>query len=146
MAGPFHGVSEQEKAGKHRMDDARSLASCDRWRGAMYLAGYAVECQLKSKLMRMFGCRHLRELETELQQRGALAAQATIFTHQLEILLRLAQGLDRLRKNEPMWRQFNIVNRWAPAWRYSANLSNRDDAEDFLEAIEMISRWIDNNI
>jgi hypothetical protein len=77
----FHGVSEQGKAGKHRMDDARALLNAVRWRGAMYMAGYSVECLLKTKLMRTFDCRHLRELEEELQRRGMLPAQATVFTH-----------------------------------------------------------------
>ncbi|HXT59605.1 MAG TPA: hypothetical protein VN699_13275 [Pirellulales bacterium] len=142
----FYGVSEQGKAGKHRMDDACALMSRDRWRGAMYMAGYSIECLLKTKLMRMFECRHLRELETELQRRGVLPLQATIFTHQLEILLRLTQGMGRLRQNEPLWRLFNIVNRWVPAWRYSADLANREDAEDFLEAVEKVSHWIENNV
>ena len=142
----FYGVSEQGKAGKHRMDDARALLNAVRWRGAMYLAGYAIECQLKTKLMRMFGCRHLRELEEELQQRGMLSATATVFTHQLELLLRLTQGFDRLRQNEEHWGLFNIVNRWVPAWRYAADLSNRNDAEDFLAAVDKVSNWIENNI
>ena len=96
--------------------------------------------------MRMFGCRHLRELEDELQQRGMLSGAATVFTHQLELLLRLTNALDRLRQNEELWRLFNRVNRWMPAWRYTADLSNRQDAENFLGAVEKISHWIENNI
>lgn len=142
----FYGVTEQAKAGKHRMDDARALMRQDRWRGAMYLAGYSVECLLKAKLMQKFDCRHLRELESELQRRGVLPGHATVFTHQLEILIRLAQRLDRLRQNAPLWQDFNIANRWLPAWRYAANLSRREDAEDFLDAVEKLSRWIENNI
>lgn len=142
----FYGVSEQGKAGKHRMDDARALMNAVRWRGAMYMAGYSIECLLKTKLMRRFDCHHLRELEEELRRRGALPTHATIFTHQLEVLLRLTGGLDRLRQNEPLWRLFNIVNRWVPAWRYTADLSNRDDAEDFQEAVEKVAHRIDANV
>lgn len=142
----FYGLSEQSKAGKHRLDDARALLNAVRFRGAMYLAGYAIECLLKTKLMRVFDCHHLRELEGELQRRGALAGQATIFTHQLQTLLRLAGGVDRLRQNEPLWRLFNTVNRWVPAWRYSADLSNHDDATDFVEAVEKIAHWIEHNV
>jgi HEPN domain-containing protein len=142
----FYGVSDQGKAGKHRMDDARALFNAVRWRGAMYLAGYSIECLLKTKLARMFDCRHLRELEEELQRRGALPTPSTIFTHQLEVLLRFTQGLDRLRQNELLWRLFNIGNRWVPAWRYSADLSKREDAEDFLEAVESVAHWIENNV
>ena len=141
-----YGVTEQSKAGKHRMDDALALISAVRWRGAMYMAGYSVECLLKSKLMRMFDCRHLRELEEELQRRGILAAQATVFTHQLEVLLRLTTPIDRLRQNEENWRSFNIVNRWLPAWRYSADLSNQEDADDFIEAVKKVSHWIEHNV
>ena len=62
------------------------------------------------------------------------------------MLLRLTQGLDRLRQNEGLWRLFNIVNRWVPAWRYNADLSNRNDAEDFLGAVDEVSHWIENNV
>jgi len=75
MRDPYYGVSEQRKAGKHRLEDAQALLNKSRWRGAMYMAGYAIECLLKTKLMRMFDCRHLRELEEELQTRGLLSAQ-----------------------------------------------------------------------
>jgi HEPN domain-containing protein len=142
----FYGVSEQGKAGKHRMDDARALFNSVRWRGAMYLAGYSIECLLKTKLMRKFECRHLRELEEELRDRGILAVRGTVFTHQLELLLRLTGATDRLRQNAGHWQHFNLVNRWIPAWRYTADLSNSDDAKDFLDAVEKVSHWIDHNI
>ena len=142
----FYGVSEQGKAGRHRLDDARALLDASRWRGAMYMAGYSVECLLKTKLMRIFNCRHLGELEEELQNKGILAARSTVFTHQLELLLRLTNAIDRLRRNEEQWRMFNLVNRWVPAWRYTADQSNSEDAKDFLSAIENILHWIENNI
>ena len=142
----FQGVSEQGKAGKHRLDDSRALLATDRWRGSMYMAGYSVECLLKTKLMRMFNCRHLRELEEDLQTRGLLASQATVFTHQLELLLRLTNVMDRLRRNQEYWRLFNRINRWIPAWRYTADLSNPEDAGDFLVAVEKVSHWIENNV
>lgn len=75
----FQGVSEQFKAGLQRMDDARVLHQQGRWRGAMYLSGYSIECLLKVKLMRMFGCRRLGELEAPLIDRGLIAGDATWF-------------------------------------------------------------------
>ena len=142
----FYGVSEQSKASKHRLADAHALFNEHRWRGAMYIAGYAVECLLKKKLMSMFSFQDLTELEEKLKRRRLLRAGGTIFTHQLELLLVLTQSADRLRQNQPLWRQFNIVNRWIPAWRYTANLSNREDAADFLEAVTATCRWIEHNI
>jgi hypothetical protein len=75
-----HGVSEQSKASQHRRDDAQVLLNAARWRGAMYLGGYSVECLLKSRLMKKFECRTLRELDEELKDRGLIAAEATMYT------------------------------------------------------------------
>ncbi len=142
----YIGISEQAKASVHRLEDARALLQAGRWRGAMYMAGYAVECLLKSKLMQRYGCRTLRELEDELQRRGVLAEQATVFTHHLELLLRFTQRLDHLRQQRILWPQFVLVNRWIPAWRYMADAGNRQDATDFLEAVLQIMRWLEHNI
>jgi len=142
----YTGVSEYAKAGRHRMDDSRALFDASRWRGAMYMAGYSVECLFKTKLMQIYGCRNLHELEDELQRRGVLNHHTTVFTHHLELLLRLTRGSERLRQNRMLWPQFNIVNRWIPAWRYTANLSNSEDAEDFLDAVDNIMRWIENSL
>ena len=56
-----YGISEQAKASRHRLDDAKALLDASRWRCAIYIAGYAVECLLKTKLMQMYNCRHLRD-------------------------------------------------------------------------------------
>jgi hypothetical protein len=112
----------------------------------MYLAGYAIECLLKSKLMAKFQCRNLVELEEELRLRGQLSVDATIFTHQLELLLRFAGGTDRIRKNPQLWKQFKIVNEWVPAWRYAPDHPGSHDAEDFLLAVDDVRHWIDANV
>jgi hypothetical protein len=38
----------QLKASRRRLEDAIALQSCQRWTGAIYLGGYAIECSLKS--------------------------------------------------------------------------------------------------
>jgi len=142
----YTGVSEQAKASTHRLDDARALFNAGRWRGTMYMAGYAVECLLKTKLMQMYSCRTLHELEDELQRRGALAEHATVFTHHLELLLRLTQRFEQLRQHRMLWPQFALVNRWIPAWRYTADMANRQDAADFLEAVAQTMQWLEHNL
>ena len=93
-----HGITELDKAGKQRMVDAQALLSSDRWRCAMNIAGYSIECLLKTKLMRKFDCRNLRELETYLLTKGIIGANTTVFTHQLQLLLRLCKGLNVFAK------------------------------------------------
>jgi hypothetical protein len=142
----FQGVSEHAKAARHRLVDARVLLDGARWRGSMYMAGYAVECLLKTKLMRIFNCNTLSDLEDELRRRNALPANATVFTHQLEILMVLTHSLERLKRDKGLWTGYNTVNRWIPAWRYAAEPSNPDDAGDFFGAVERLLLWIENNL
>ena len=111
----------------------------------MYLGGYSIECLIKSKLMQKFGRRTLKALEEELKERGLISIDASMFTHQLELLLRASGGFDRLRRDAKLWPAFTIVNRWVPAWRYDPNLSSREEAEDFFEALDRIASWIRGN-
>jgi hypothetical protein len=90
------GITEQRKAGLHRLEDAKVLLDGKRWRGAMYMAGYAVECALKYKLMRQWNCRTLDSLERKLREKGF---RERMFIHSLDPLLRLSGGQDRLRAN-----------------------------------------------
>jgi HEPN domain-containing protein len=142
----FGGITEQRKVAFHRREDAQRLYESKRWRGAMYLAGYSVECLFKAKLMQLFGCQHLRELEEELQRRGILAVGSSIYTHQLELLLRLTHRIDAARRDQTLWKQFAMVNLWLPAWRYNPDLSSQTDAEDFLQAVDALCRWIESNV
>ena len=112
----------------------------------MYIAGYAVECLLKTKLMRIYGCRTLGDLEDELQNRSILPEHGTVFTHRLRDLLKLAPGHNRLMQNREMWFLFNRTSRWTPHWRYTLKQANRQAATEFVADVERLMRWIDNNI
>jgi HEPN domain-containing protein len=139
------GISDQRKASIRRMEDAEALFHAKRWRGAMYMAGYAVECRLKYKLMQQWRCRTLEELEERLEEHGT---PRDLFTHSLHLLLEWAGGLERLQQdNRPLWFKFSQkVNNWQPAWRYSPDLGDHDDAEEFLAATKEIITWIDNSL
>ena len=142
----YQGIIEQSRASRHRLDDARALLDAARWRCSMYIAGYAVECLLKTKLMHIYNCRDLRSLEVELQRRSVLPAHRTVFIHDLEELLKLSPGYNRMRQSPRVWMLFKEVNRWMPGWRYEPNLGTEAEASSFLNAIERFMRWIDNNI
>ena len=101
------GVREQASASRQHLEDARVLLRAARWRGAMYIAGYAAECLLKTKLMQIHDCQNLRELEDVLQRRSVLPIGSTIFTHQLETLFKLTPSYHRLQQNQDMLSLFN---------------------------------------
>jgi HEPN domain-containing protein len=142
----FAGISEQSKAGQHRRADADALFEKRRWRGAMYLAGYAIECLIKAKLMERFKQSNLEDLETELKRRHVIPDRSSLFDHRIELYVGASGRLDALRSDNALWRSFNIANRWIPSWRYNPDLSNRADAEDFLFAVDAMLEWIRNNV
>ena len=141
-----NGISEQANASHQRLEDAKALLNASRWRGAMYIGGYAVECLLKTKLMQIYDCQNLRALDDVLRQRSLLPAHGTVFTHQLEDLLKLAPGYNRLRQNRDVWHMFHEINLWTPQWRYTAKRSTRQEATRFLTFIENVMRWIETNL
>lgn len=112
----------------------------------MYIAGYAVECLLKTKLMQIYDCKNLRELDDALLRRSVLPVGSTTFIHQLETLFKLTPSYHRLQQNQDIWSLFNVVNRWAPKWRYVSKQTTRDEASFFIDAVEKVIHWIDNNI
>ncbi|MDE0466414.1 MAG: hypothetical protein OYL97_05105 [Candidatus Poribacteria bacterium] len=139
-------IREQASASRQRLEDARVLLRASRWRGSMYIAGYAVECLLKTKLMQIYDCKNLRELDDVLQRRFVLPVGSTTFTHQLETLFKLTPSYHRLQQNQDILSLFNVVNRWAPKWRYVSKRTTRDEASFFMNAVEEVMHWIDNNI
>ena len=54
--------------------------------------------------------------------------------------------MDRLKANGPMYVKYALANKWHPAWRYSSDPANRDEAEKFLNAVRDLRDWITNNI
>jgi hypothetical protein len=137
----FSGRTEQLKASIHRWDDANALFRGRRWRGAMYIAGYAMECLLKALLMKRFDVDNLDDLERVLKQRGKLRADATIYDHRIELYVQAADQMGRLRNDQSAFRDFVKANAWLPSWRYDPDLSNSGDARDFLNAVDSMLDW-----
>jgi hypothetical protein len=118
----FSKIAEQRKAAFKRLRDAIKLLDRHQdnvdWlkrkglhaRGAMYLAGYAVECKLKAVAMEIFRCRNLKELQDKWS-----VTEHGVFTHGLEAIAMRLPIYDRFRKSS-VWKDFaGQVNRWRPS-------------------------------
>ena len=70
-----------QQLAEDRILDAGALLAADRWSGAYYLAGYAVECALKACVAK----------QTSQYDFPDKAFASKVFTHSLEQLLNLAQ-------------------------------------------------------
>jgi len=110
-----------------RMREARILFASEEYRGAYYLAGYAIECALKACFAR--GVKRYDFPDKD----GA----GKIFTHNFGELVRfsnLGGELDRAKKaNSKFSAGWALVCQWSPDSRYKAWTKN--DAQDMLDAI-----------
>lgn len=142
MAYRYAGRTEQHKASFARRRDANVLRAAQRWRGAMYLLGYAIECRLKARLMERHGVYRLDALEERLSSR--LGAEVELKTHSLAYLFELADAHRRLRGH--VRRDYNMCVRRRVDWRYSPDAGNKEDCNAFLQCAERLMKFIDANV
>jgi|SRR4051812_15462565 hypothetical protein len=121
---------------KDRIADAKALLAADRFDGAVYVVGYAVEFKLKARIATsLFAERAFPSKSDEL------ATLRKLQSHALEDLVRIA-GRDKeiaTARNQAAWSA--VVDKWKPDLRYSASGSaTQQDALDMIEAVERLMR------
>ncbi len=143
MSAPaFSGRTEQYKTSLQRAEDARKLREANRWRGAMYLLGYAVECALKAKLMERYGYEHLRDLQAHLHKR--FRRDIDVFTHSLPLLMTWTEGEARISRT--LRRPWGETRKWQVAWRYDPQAGTEKECGDFFSAAEHVLRFIERSV
>lgn len=115
--------------------------------GAMYLAGYAVECSLKEYLLRKYEVMvtpapgasvTLDEILPYIQADTGMDLHRTL--HSLSDLW-LASGLDG--RDMTMTQNLGLCAIWRVEWRYSPPAGKaRQDAEQFQSAADNLVAWI----
>lgn len=130
-------------ASLERAADSRELLKVGRYHGAMYLAGYAIECYLKFLICIRFDAADLREATTRIAKRTGkqpqlMAPQA----HSFDLLMHHAGLLEDLRRDKDFAKLFAVVNEWSPGWRYWAHKSTRAEAERFCSAVQKLLIWL----
>lgn len=125
------------RAAKQRFEDAKLLLNAQRTTGAVYLAGYTVECYLKALILSGVASR-LREqlLETF---RGRLG-------HDVTWLARLYR--DHVRKVIPreVSRHLTRLTEWSTDLRYETGALKKRDAKEFLESVFAIANWAEGSM
>ena len=146
MATRMHsqGKTDLIKAGIHRLRDAWQLLEAGRLRGAMYLAGYAVECKLKARLLDQHKVATLAELERVLQRK--IKRRIGLYVHHLNALGSLLVGWNRLSGFPAFQRCWSVALSWSVGWRYAREHVLAPEARAFLSSIEECLRWIDRSV
>ncbi len=141
----YQGITEQYKASIRRMADARILRMQSHWQGAMYLAGYAVECRLKARLMEIYHSRNLKELQERLAERFN-DERLEVASHNIERLMSYTGAIARLTKNKETLIAYRICLKWKPAWRYEPTNGDQRNCEEFFEAVRHLLGYLDANL
>jgi len=109
--------SDLQKLAEDRLLDAAALLAAGRWAGAYYLAGYAVECGLKSCILSRVGDTGVifDESQKKFSER--------CLTHDVEELVKLAdlervRGLD-VSANPNLGASWQTVKDWKVESRYA---------------------------
>lgn len=111
--------------------DARVLLRERRSNGAMYLAGYVVECALKALLV---------STVAEPDQIGLSNSFRGRQWHDFDHLRKALRGKQVLMPDS-VNRQFARINSWSTDIRYDPRRVKRRDAEAVLTAAEEILNW-----
>lgn len=128
-------------ASRRRREDAEALHNAGRWAGAMYLAGYAIECSLKALIC--YNERRNSFKETRMFQRGEFGNTLHSLTQlrKESKTIERAIKLDRTGKYQAAW---NIItNFWQKdELRYWDKLGSEDDCQRFIDAVKLIHTFI----
>lgn len=120
-----------------RYEDAQILLRADHTTGAVYLAGYSIECILKALVLSDLAPAARTAMLHSF--RGARA-------HEFEWLRTqyLEQGGSRFPKD--ITEAFTLVNHWSTDMRYLPRTLRAEEAVGFLSAAERIIRWVDGRL
>jgi HEPN domain-containing protein len=125
------------RAAKHRYEDAELLLEAGRTTGAVYLAGYTVECFLKALLLASVAPGLQKQLLGTF--RGSRA-------HDIEWLGALYREHVETGVPTDVTRHLSRVASWSPDLRYAARALKRREADEFMESVVAIVTWADERM
>jgi AbiV family abortive infection protein len=121
---------------KTRFDDAKVLLDNQRFAGAYYLAGYAIECALKACI-----ARQTREGDFPPDRKTV----EKYYNHNLRGLCKEA-GVpleEKSRSDEAFERYWNVVADWSEQSRYDpAPRRSERFLKDFVRAVGEVVQWL----
>jgi len=137
-------IDSVRKVAAHRRADGEKLIEEGRFRGGMYILGYAIECALKAYIGRHLGADTLPEAEREYEVRyGQRLRLASVHGHNLRRLLEAAERLKLLiGANVGVTTAKERCLTWDHRWRYDPAPADRVVAHRFLQAVGIFHDWL----
>jgi hypothetical protein len=136
---------------ERRFADAECLLETgnqERANGAMYLAGFVIECLLKALLLD----RHpnlVQPVNPATLSESDREVHALLYGHELDDMLAFLPELEKklsgikTRSGRSVWREFNnICEEWTVYARYSPSLAKLDDARRYVDTVDEVRKWL----
>jgi len=120
-----------------RFEEAEILYEAERFTGAVYLAGYSVECMLKALILNSLPGG--RRASAEAEFRGSRA-------HQFEWLRQRYAETGAPPLPVETAQSLSFVGTWETSLRYSPGMGDRIEAGRFLREVRAVVQWADNRI
>lgn len=120
-----------------RLEDGEYLLAAKRTTGAIYLAGYAVECLLKALILAATPRGRRRAVVDSF--RGAKA-------HEFDWLRRVYFRAGGPNLPADIVHAFGVVNRWTIVLRYQSEGIGMNKAREFFRAVDRITEWADGRM
>lgn len=125
------------RCANQRLEEATVLLGAEFATGAVYLAGYGVECALKALILSLTPA---SRIEAVL---GMFRGNKAHDYNQLKSWYRQKGGTPA---PEEVNRAFTLVQDWSTGLRYSLDAWDLKDALGFLRAAKTIVRWADGRL
>jgi hypothetical protein len=144
--------SQLRTVAARRLADAKYLRDSrrnERANGAMYLAGFVMECLMKAALLEQYPWLQNGAVPTTKSATDQRLWSLCYRSHDLlEILEHLPQFTDRFKKLEQRQQSRLVANlqsvcgQWTIFARYSPRSATMQEAGEFLSRIEELKRWL----
>jgi len=125
------------RAAVQRFEDADVLRSQGRNTGAVYLAGYAVECNLKALVLAHVSSRLKEQILSEFHGNRA---------HNLDWLNFMCREKARLVIPRNVNHQMLQVAAWSTNLRYESRTLSNQETEDFFRVVLVIVNWAEGRM
>ncbi|MBL8794534.1 MAG: HEPN domain-containing protein [Planctomycetia bacterium] len=125
------------RAARQRYEDALLLLEAGRTTGAVYMAGYTVECYLKALILSAVAARVRAEILGKFRGNRA---------HDIEWLSVLYRQTTQVNVPREVAKHLSRTATWTTDLRYSSSAPKRRDADAFVESVTAIMAWADGRM
>ena len=125
------------RAAKQRHEDAQLLLAAERTTGAVYLAGYTVECFLKALVLASVAPGARRGLLAEFHGSRAHSLEWLCVTYRRHVGIAMPMAVNR---------HVSRLTAWSTDLRYSTGFIKQREAKDFMDSVLVVAGWADGRM